>query len=462
MGAKSAQGQQARKPLREVRYRKLNIDVVFDPNNAQERQNVLNLINAPPQEFVDADGSKVTLISPLNLSLFSRASGDSRPQYPPLPTKNNPESGGLWFRECTPLEVRFEQNTEEFRRLALAALTADSSDAELVQAVADAKAALARINPKHVAVWKAANDRLTKTQEDLANVLAQEDASRDSIAQLQLNVATTTKAVVAAEQTIISGDQSPAAQNALKSARDAQSKARDAYAKIVPPPSPAVAADAATPASTQADDLKKQLNAALLESQTTSDADVKKKDQDKVAALTDAINKLNDDAAKAAAAAAPTDWVSNARTKLITSPTISRTAVFVKLIPNADRVFSFDLTRSAFVQNKQIALTISSGLLLGYSINKGSEIEGFTTLPLYITKKIMEIPQDLLTVRINSTTGQQNLNNAEKSQYDSQSALNIDKTTQETAALNAQAAQLQAQTNLLQQQKALKAAQQSP
>ena len=80
----------------------------------------------------------------------------------------------------------------------------------------------------------------------------------------------------------------------------------------------------------------------------------------------------------------------------------ARRTVLVVTVPNPARVFAFNISRSAFVQDKKIDLTISSGMLTKVEIKKPSEVEGFSEIPLDLTEKLAGPIKDILTVRSQS------------------------------------------------------------
>ena len=81
-----------------------------------------------------------------------------------------------------------------------------------------------------------------------------------------------------------------------------------------------------------------------------------------------------------------------------------RATVFPVQAMNKNRVFAYDVVRSAFVQNKKHNLTIVDGSLRGVYKLKPSEAEGFSEIPLKLSEKILALPKDLLSFRQDITT----------------------------------------------------------
>lgn len=77
-------------------------------------------------------------------------------------------------------------------------------------------------------------------------------------------------------------------------------------------------------------------------------------------------------------------------------------------VPDKDRPFSINVPRSAFVA-RTTTLAIQSGTLLGFSHNKPSEVEGFTTIPLSLSKKLAAVPKALITSQDDSLQSQDSL-----------------------------------------------------
>ena len=85
------------------------------------------------------------------------------------------------------------------------------------------------------------------------------------------------------------------------------------------------------------------------------------------------------------------------------------------LLPNDSPLLSIDLHRTAFVERKG-KLTFTEGVLTKVEVTKPSEALAVATLPVTVLKTLVSIPGELLTLRINQTT-------SEKSLLDAQTAL---------------------------------------
>lgn len=148
------------------------------------------------------------------------------------------------------------------------------------------------------------------------------------------------------------------------------------------------------------------------------------------------------------------------------SPAISRTATFIKTIPNPNRTFAFNIARSAFVQNKKIDLTISNGLLTKVSLDKQSEAEGLSEIPLTLAKKLASLPKDLLTVRTEKVTAEKGLLDAEKNALNAKASLedarNARASSAETERLKEETERIKAETELIKARQALQTVQSSP
>lgn len=106
-------------------------------------------------------------------------------------------------------------------------------------------------------------------------------------------------------------------------------------------------------------------------------------------------------------------------------------------IPDPDREFEWNVQRSAFIE-KKVKLVVNQGVLQGFSLTKGSEVEGFTTIPLALARQAASVPRALVDNRSSLTTGLNTLNANERT---------LD--NRETAARQAQ---LKAEQDLLDQQ----------
>jgi hypothetical protein len=96
-------------------------------------------------------------------------------------------------------------------------------------------------------------------------------------------------------------------------------------------------------------------------------------------------------------------------------------------------------------------------LLTKVSINKPSEAEGFSEIPLTLSKKLAELPKDILTLRTQTTTPNtaKNSVNTQSEQAAAGPAVEIEK---QTAQLKAEADKLDAEAKLIQAQRALQGA----
>ncbi|WP_155931157.1 hypothetical protein [Methylomonas sp. 11b] len=116
------------------------------------------------------------------------------------------------------------------------------------------------------------------------------------------------------------------------------------------------------------------------------------------------------------------------------NPTKESITSSIVYLPNESPIFALDLSRSAFTK-KQYTVAFNEGSLKEDGWEKGSQLLGFSTIPLTLSQKALAVPAELLTIRT------QNLN----------SALNEEKRPLEdqTAILNAQKTLIEAQTSLL-------------
>lgn len=78
-------------------------------------------------------------------------------------------------------------------------------------------------------------------------------------------------------------------------------------------------------------------------------------------------------------------------------------------IPDPENEFEWDVRRSAFIE-KKVKLIVNQGVLQGFTVNKGSEVEGFTTIPLALARQVAAIPKALVDNRSSLTTGLNTLN----------------------------------------------------
>jgi hypothetical protein len=133
---------------------------------------------------------------------------------------------------------------------------------------------------------------------------------------------------------------------------------------------------------------------------------------------------------------------------------------FVSIVPNKSRVYAYNIARSAFVQNKQTNLTISDGQLGAMHLVKPSEAEGFSEIPLELSKKLLALPNSVLTYRKQLITGQGDLSAAKLNAFNAQESLHNAVATggateqqalvnSEAATLKAKAAEIDAQTSVI-------------
>ena len=382
----------------QVRYKRLNIDVTFDPFDPDQVENVGKLFHT----VVAVDpgvtvGGTTYLVSPFTFAVntirtpelatseeklgtgqgkVSKPNADGSFRLTPkIPARNQQ---GLWFREMTPVEILLKQNPEEFRVNAKAVL--EFNESNLAQNSDDT------LNPQTAA------SQLQKAQQ-------KESDAKDNLTRLNAILTALTNGKITSPL--------PTPKD-LTDANDAINKAQESV-------------------STAHDDvIAKQANSNLATA------------------------------------------IDNLRKAFAAAPTISRTARFVKSVPNPERVFAFNISRSAFVTNKITTLTISNGVLTQFALNKPSEAEGFSEIPLNIAQKLLQLPSSLLTIRTQRVQAQNSLVGAQTNLVNSQSQLlsadqqaqqNIGQLNAQAASVNAQTSLLQSQTNLLNQQQALKQAQ---
>lgn len=338
----------------QVRYKRLNIDVTFDPLDPRSVADIRQLFT--DQLIKNSTEGDTLLISPFDFELTTPYSAG----YPLRPKR--PATSGLFFRETTPVQLVFRQNSTGFRSAVIKTTTRLREEMKLYEA---------------------------QKAQDRTGLNAANAASKAAQAQQQIDEKARADAKTDEDKT--------AAQSRID-----QDKANDAAAKA---------------------DIDKY-GAALT---TGSNA---------ITARKTALKLLYDSAA---------------------ATTISRAATFIKAIPNPDRVFSFNLARSAFVQNKKMDLTISNGLLTKVSINKPSEVEGFSEIPLELSKKLAELPKDILTLRTQTTTPNtaKNTVNAQTARAATEPAALLQTQTDQ---IKAEADKLEAETKLIQAQRALQGA----
>lgn len=69
-------------------------------------------------------------------------------------------------------------------------------------------------------------------------------------------------------------------------------------------------------------------------------------------------------------------------------------------MPNVSPVFSIGVSRAMFA-NRKTTLTFDQGMLTNVDIDKGSELEGFVRIPLALAQAIVNVPAQILQLRIN-------------------------------------------------------------
>ena len=141
------------------------------------------------------------------------------------------------------------------------------------------------------------------------------------------------------------------------------------------------------------------------------------------------------------------------------SQEISRAVRLVVTVPNKERTFAFNIPRNAFVQNKKLNLTISSGLLTKVELLKPSEAEGFSQIPLTVSQKILQLPKDLLSIRTEQVNAARDQAAAANAAFNSQQQLQQSTASRQdalkTAELTAEKNRLQAEIDVLKKQKEL-------
>jgi hypothetical protein len=113
-------------------------------------------------------------------------------------------------------------------------------------------------------------------------------------------------------------------------------------------------------------------------------------------------------------------------------------------LPNEAPVMAIDVSRAAFVTNS-VTIAFSNGMLKDIAYNKPSQASGLVQIPVDLSRKLLSVPDDLLTIRY------ANVANKTKAQ--------TTPITNQTTLLNDQARLLEAQTALIAAQKALREAQ---
>jgi hypothetical protein len=91
-------------------------------------------------------------------------------------------------------------------------------------------------------------------------------------------------------------------------------------------------------------------------------------------------------------------------------------------LPNQAQVMSLPVTRAAFVK-KVTTLGFDHGILTDVHISKPSEVLGFLEIPLGIAKAIVDLPAELIKLRIDTTKSNTDLLTAQKAGIEAQQAL---------------------------------------
>ncbi|HEY1544323.1 MAG TPA: hypothetical protein VGG01_18130 [Xanthobacteraceae bacterium] len=81
-------------------------------------------------------------------------------------------------------------------------------------------------------------------------------------------------------------------------------------------------------------------------------------------------------------------------------------------LPNVSPILSIGVERALFARRKT-AINFQNGILTDVSIDKGSELVGFVSIPLSVAKAIVDVPGQILTIRYNDTNNQIALLNAQ-------------------------------------------------
>ncbi len=81
-------------------------------------------------------------------------------------------------------------------------------------------------------------------------------------------------------------------------------------------------------------------------------------------------------------------------------------------MPNVSPIFSIGVHRAIFT-NRETSLTFANGVLTNVRIEKGSELEAFSRIPLEVAQAIVNLPTEIIQLRINDTKGQSELASAQ-------------------------------------------------
>jgi hypothetical protein len=71
-------------------------------------------------------------------------------------------------------------------------------------------------------------------------------------------------------------------------------------------------------------------------------------------------------------------------------------------MPNISPVLAIGVDRAIFA-NRKTTLSFSKGVLTDVAINKGSELVGFVQIPLAVAKAIVDVPGQIVTLRLVDT-----------------------------------------------------------
>src|SRR5262249_33614448 len=81
-------------------------------------------------------------------------------------------------------------------------------------------------------------------------------------------------------------------------------------------------------------------------------------------------------------------------------------------MPNISPVLSFGIQRALFT-NRVTTVYFDQGVLTDVSVNKGSELLGFVSIPLVVAKAVVAVPAQIIQFRILDTQNQTALLNAQ-------------------------------------------------
>ncbi len=81
-------------------------------------------------------------------------------------------------------------------------------------------------------------------------------------------------------------------------------------------------------------------------------------------------------------------------------------------MPNVSPIFAIGVHRAIFT-NRETSLTFANGVLTNVRIDKGSELEAFSRIPLEIAQVIVKLPTEIIQLRIDDTRGQAELASAQ-------------------------------------------------